>query len=248
MKKICFVVSSFYTVNGFLLNHIARLSELHEVTVIANTNNRQFAPDERVNYELLSVPLERDIHPLNDARALIALVWLFRKRNFDIVHSVTPKAGLLSMSAARLARVPIRVHTFTGQVWVTRAGVMRRLLKQADRALAHAATHILVDSFSQRDFLIRERVVEPDKARVLANGSINGVDVDRFQPDGEQRSRIRSENNIPDDAIVYLFLGRLNQDKGLIDLTVAFRRLCEKHENAYLMIVGRDEGNMQPII
>ncbi|MHB1389949.1 MAG: glycosyltransferase family 4 protein [Thermoleophilia bacterium] len=248
MKKICFVVSSYYTVNGFLLNHIAALSASHDVSVIANTNKQEYAQDKRVKYKLLSAPIERDIHPLKDAQALVVLVHLFRKSNFNIVHSVSPKAGLLSMSAARLARVPIRVHTFTGQVWVTRTGIMRRLLKQADRVLAHSATHILVDSFSQRDFLVKERIVKPDKTSVLANGSINGVDINRFQPDRMQRSRIRAENNIPDDAILYLFIGRLTQDKGLADLAEAFRRLCVKQEHAYLMIVGRDEERMQPIV
>jgi hypothetical protein len=99
-----------------------------------------------------------------DLSALLALVRLFRAERFTIVHSVSPKAGLLAMLSARIAGVPHRVHTFTGQVWVTRCGWRRRLLKLADRGLAALTTRALVDSPSQRDFLLAERVLAADKS------------------------------------------------------------------------------------
>lgn len=248
MKKICFVVSSIYTVNGFLLNHIARLSESNEVTVIANVGNNHYEKDMRINYEIISVPIERDIHPLRDFASLISLIRIFRKRKYHIVHSVSPKAGFLSMIAARFAHVPVRIHTFTGQVWVTRKGLMRKFLKLADITLVASATHILVDSPSQLDFLAKEKVVSKGKAVVLANGSINGVDTQRFRPNPEQRASIRMEYGIPEDSFVFIFLGRLNRDKGLLDLAAAFRNICNKHNDAYLLIVGRDEEGIKPQI
>ena len=242
------MVSSIYTVNGFLLNHIDKLSAHNEVTVIANTRNKDFVKDLRINYELLHVRIERRTHPLYDLFALVVLVRLFKRRHFDIVHSVTPKAGLLAMTAARIARVQFRIHTFTGQVWVTRSRIMRWILKQADTALALSATNILVDSSSQLDFLLHEKVVSANKAEVLASGSINGVDTSRFIPDPQERVKIRAKNNIPDDAILFLFLGRLNGDKGLIDLSKAFTILCAHYDDVFLIIVGRDEENLTPSI
>src|SRR5207244_1071278 len=106
----------------------------------------------------------RRIAPLADLRALGALHGLFRRERFDLVHSVTPKAGLLAMAAGRLARIPLRLHMFTGQVWAARKGVARAALRAFDGVIASCATHVLVDSRSQRDFLIANGVVGATKS------------------------------------------------------------------------------------
>ena len=127
-QRICFVVSSPLTIRVFLSSHIAALSAEFDVSVAANADPDTFAA-EGLNARLFRVPIERRISPLRDLWALTCLVSIFRQHRFDVVHSVTPKAGLLAMTAAWLSRVPARLHTFTGQVWVTRRGPIRTFLR-----------------------------------------------------------------------------------------------------------------------
>ncbi len=241
--RICFVVSSPLTIRAFLSSHIAVLSATFDVSVVANADPDSFAAD-GLSARLFRVPIERMISPLRDLRALGQLVRLFRVHHYDLVHSVTPKAGLLAMVAAWLARVPLRIHTFTGQVWATRKGPTRALLRAIDGLIARCATHVLVDSRSQREFLIANRVVAASKSAVLAEGSICGVDGERFRPDGAARSRVRAAVDVAEDAVLFLYLGRLSRDKGVFDLALAFARLAQRHAAVCLVLVGPDEERL----
>jgi len=248
MKKICFVVSSEMTVTSFLLDQIAALGRLYEVSVVVNTRDPGFLVTHGIGARVFPVPVKRRVSLLGDFLALASLVGLFREQHFDAVHSVSPKAGLLAGVAGALARIPVRIHTFTGQIWVTRRGLLRFLLKNADRFLALLTTHILVDSHSQRNYLLAEKIIPREKSSVLANGSISGVDLSRFRPDPEARTTIRRGENIPETDTMFLFLGRLNRDKGVLDLAIAFSRLRTVHDRIQLVFVGPDEENMLPRI
>jgi glycosyltransferase involved in cell wall biosynthesis len=187
------------------------------------------------------VAIPRKISLAADTLALFRLWRLFRQSRFDCVHSIMPKAGLLSMLAAAAARVPCRFHTFTGQVWVTRTGVARRFLMLIDRLIATLATGILADSFSQRDFLITNKIVDVGKISVLGNGSIVGVDTFRFAPDPAARLQGRRDLGIGGDDFVLLFVGRLNRDKGVDDLLRAFAEISGDQPDIRLLLVGPDE-------
>lgn len=234
------------TVAAFLTRHIAAAAREYEVSVVANTEDREFLTRLGLVATLLPVPIERRISLRQDFRALWALYRLFRRQSFDLVHSITPKAGLLAMLAAWLARVPRRVHSFTGQVWVTRRGGRRWLLKQADRLLAALTTRALIDSPSQRDFLVDEGVLAATKAEVIGQGSICGVDGSRFQPDLQARRKVRESLGIAPGAPVLMYLGRVNRDKGVLDLATAFALLAQRIPDAWLVLVGPDEEGLAP--
>jgi glycosyltransferase involved in cell wall biosynthesis len=119
------------------------------------------------------------------------------------------------------------------------------MLKALDTWLAAMATHILVDSESQRAFLLREGVMSAGKSRVLGHGSISGVDIGRFRPNERVRAEIRIRQNTPASAVVFLYLGRLKRDKGVLDLARAFSQLARVHQDAHLIIVGPDEDNLE---
>jgi glycosyltransferase involved in cell wall biosynthesis len=244
-KSICVVVSSPMTLRTFLAPHVAALQERYAVTAVAHLGAGEPRPV-GPGTEFVSLPIERRIAPLRDLAALARLARLFRRSRFAAVQSVTPKAGLLAMLAAVFARVPVRVHIFTGQVWATRRGFSRWLLKQMDCVIAACATHVLVDSPSQREFLLGEGVVDPGKSRVLGKGSIAGVDASRFRPDPVVRGRLRAQLGCREDDVVFLYLGRLNRDKGVLDLAAAFSRVAATREELRLLIVGPDEDGMQP--
>ena len=144
---------------AFMLPHIRALSGSFNVQVLANTRDGALLQERGVDVVIDQVPVVRRIAPWEDLKALWILYFRFKRDVPSAVHTITPKAGLLGMMAAWLARVPVRVHSFTGQVWVTRSGPMRWLLKLADKCIVVMATDVLVDSPSQRAFLVEQGIV-----------------------------------------------------------------------------------------
>jgi glycosyltransferase involved in cell wall biosynthesis len=243
-KNICFVVSVPATAKSFLRDHFAELSHEYEITLVANFNGNQDLRNAFQNVNVLHVPIQRNIMLWTDLKALIALFKLFRSLRFDAVHSLTPKAGLLAMTASCLAGIPHRFHTFTGQVWANKAGPFRLLLKSLDRLIYSCATNVLVDSPSQRDFLIQQKVISDSRSAVLAHGSICGVDLAKFRPSQNSRISIRLQHGLDPNAFIFLFLGRVNRDKGLAELVRAFRQSGHDKRNAMLMVVGPTEDTV----
>lgn len=248
-KKICFIVSSPMTVKAFLLEHIKLLSTEFDVYLIANFagyNQHNISP---FLTEIFNVKIVRDITILQDLKAVSHLKKILTQQQFDAIHTVTPKAGLLGMIAGKLAKTKVRTHIFTGQVWYTRKGFMKVLLIVADKLVVALSTNILVDSIAQRQFLMDHHVLKKEKSKVLGDkGSISGVDFNKFIPDKVVRERYRKELNYDPQEIVFLFLGRLNIDKGVLDLAAAFSKLQNEFLNVKLLFIGFDEENLLPRI
>ena len=244
-KRICIVSTVPFVLRWFMAPHINLLSREYDVTLVASGSAADLAGLLGDGVSFFSMQIERKISPIKDLVALLGLWRLFRKERFDCVHSIMPKAGLLAMVAARLARVPHRLHTFTGQVWATKKGPGRTLLKLLDKVLVANATRVLADGHSQRQFLIENTIVKPDDITVLADGSFGGGNVQRCSYHASARERIRKEFHIPGDSVVFLFLGRLNKDKGLLDLSRAFATVASVATNAHMLIVGPDEDGLE---
>ena len=234
------------SVNTFLFNHLKHLSDHFNITVIVNTSDQDFLVKQGLNIKVIPLKISREINLISDFCCLFSLFFLFLKERPAAVHSITPKAGLIAMVAAKLARVPFRVHTFTGQVWVTSSGIKRFILMSFDGLIGLLTTYNLVDSGSQRDFLIEQRVLTKDKALVFGSGSVSGVDLSKFKAKKSVGDKIRQELEIPRDAFIFLYLGRLVKDKGVLDLARAFSGI--ESLNAYLLFVGPDEGMLADTI
>lgn len=245
LKSVCVVVSSPLILKFFLADHVAALGRIYRVVCATKCADASWLRERGIEAPVFDIPIERRPSPLHDFRSLFELYRTFKRNRFDVVHSVTPKGGLLAMTAAALARVPVRIHTFTGQVWANRSGLRRRFLKAMDAWLAAMATHTLVDSESQRAFLLREGVVSARKSSVLSHGSISGVDIERFRPDATLRAEMRSRQDLAPSAVVFLYLGRLKREKGVLDLAAAFAEVALDHDNACLVIVGPDEDKIE---
>lgn len=241
IEKIALVSAVPETIISFMSSHLQVLRNVYLVSAICGGANRISQEKLIQNVAYIDIPIERKISPLKDVVSLYKLIKLFRLHQFTLVQSITPKAGLLTMLAAWLCRVPIRIHVFTGQVWVTKSGFSRWLLKCFDRLIAVLATSLLADSPSQMKFLVAEGIARVNDIEVLGDGSICGVDTLRFKPNDEAKSKVRTQLGIPSESTLALFMGRLKKDKGVLDLAGAFGEIDSSFNNLYLVFVGPDE-------
>jgi glycosyltransferase involved in cell wall biosynthesis len=249
-KRICLVTTTAFIANAFLRPHLRMLARQYEVTLALNVRDRYPLDDEIARtVTVRHVPIERKVSAAYDVAALVDLARLFRRERFDLVHSVSPKAGLLAMAAAAMAGVRVRLHTFQGEVWASRrGGIARAVLKIADSAVARLATHALVVSRGEQSFLERKGILRPGHSFVLGHGSIAGVDTERFRPDPRARAAVRAELGIPADAFLALYLGRIGRDKGVLDLAHAFATVAARGGEQWLAFVGPDEEGLRKVL
>lgn len=234
------------TVPFFLVNqlstHIRHLRHLGmQVTVITSPGDELDVFSDDPGIRVVSIDIPRRIRPWEDLRALARLHALFRRHRFSIVHSTTPKAGLLCAVAARLAGVPVRLHTFTGQVWVGMQGPMPRLLKRLDRLIVRLDTHCYADSPSQLTLMESAGVAIPGRISAYGKGSLAGVDIARFSPERfsqQDRDETRREIGLNRRALVFAFIGRITREKGVGELLDAFARLRRRHSDLALLMLG----------
>jgi glycosyltransferase involved in cell wall biosynthesis len=191
------------------------------------------------------VPLTRTVSPTADLKAIYALTHFLRQEKFDVVHSNTPKAGMVTAVAGWLARIPIRMHTFTGQVWVELSGGIRYVAKSSDQLIGRLNTHCYADSLSQQAFLINENIVSAQKIKTLGDGSLTGVNLAHYNPArfGEpEKEALRQALNIHADDLVILFVGRITRDKGIAELVSAFSEVAQSNNKVHLVLVGLFEA------
>ncbi len=183
--------------------------------------------------------IARDINLVSDLQSLLKLFLLFKKEKFEIIHSNTPKAGLLSSIAGALSGIPIRLHTFTGQVWATSHGMRKLLLKFLDKFIIRFNTMSYADSHSQKDFLIEEGLSKESNLHVLHKGSLGGIDVGRFNKERlSHECSLEREKLFPNfKGKILIYLGRINKDKGILDLLQVFHELKSQFP-VKLLIVG----------
>jgi glycosyltransferase involved in cell wall biosynthesis len=248
--RICRVA----TVPFFLLHHLgeqiaATAHAGHEVVLVSSpgpeVSSLQLIPG--VSHH--AIPITRQISVFRDLVTLWRLVVFFRRQRFDLVHSTTPKAGLLAALAARLTGVPIRLHTFTGQAWAERHDWVRRMAKACDRVIIGRNTRCYADSFSQRDFLVEQGVARAGQIDVLGRGSLAGVDLSRFKRERRlEAATMKAWLGIPSTSLVVGFVGRVTKDKGIVELTAAFDLLDRLGcPDVHLVLVGPLEPERDPL-
>ncbi len=242
---IAFATTIPGTIRAFMLPHLTELVKKYDIILYSNFQT-DAADDLRDLFKglpirIVHIAFERKIRPFADLKSWWRLFRHLRRDRPASLHSMMPKTGLVATTAGMAARIPIRIHMFTGQVWASEQGFKRLLLKSLDRLTAWSANHILTDSQSQRNYLIGNSF--PDRITVLGAGSVSGVNLGRFKPDAAMRMQVREAYGIGNDDLVFGFLGRMNRDKGVADLLAAFVR-SDLPSNCHLMLVGPDEENL----
>lgn len=241
------------TVPFFLLHHLGRqirttVDSGHDVVVISSPGPESEEVKRVTQAQFVALLIPRAISPIADFRALMALLRVFRQRRFDLVHSTTPKAGLLSAVAGRLAGVPVRVHTFTGQPWIGARGPVRWISRACDWLIVRLNTYCYADSPSQRDFLEREGLARPGALGVIGAGSLGGVDLAMFGPISKCRvEEEKTRMGLGKDTRVICFVGRVTCDKGVVELVAAMARLVAEGRKVTLLLVGPLEPDRDPL-
>lgn len=196
--------------------------------------------------DLSELTIQREIAPFQDLVSLIKLALKFLIAGYDVVHSSTPKAGLLTAIAGFITFRKVRIHTFTGQRWATLSGFKRKLLMKLDRLIIILSTQCYADSPSQIDFLIASGVAKEGEVKCINLGSYGGIDINRFNREKFQSAHLEltEKLTISSDSIIILFVGRVTREKGIVELVEAFKLAKRNEQKLQLVIVGPFESRL----
>lgn len=243
MKKIiraCTVSQSINFVRGMLPD----LMKKYEVVLLSSPGEEMDEAVKQFGVRGINVPMERHISLAQDIISLWRIIKIFHREKPDIVHSMTPKAGLLCMVAGWLTRVPVRIHTFTGLVFPTSTGLKRRILMLTDSITCRCATHVIPEGEGVKNDLLNNGITKKP-LRVLGYGNVKGVDMTYFMR--SEQLKVKSEKLRSNETFTFLFVGRIVKDKGVNELCCAFKRLHDEHPQTRLWLVGPFEENLDPV-
>jgi glycosyltransferase involved in cell wall biosynthesis len=239
-NKIARISTVPFFVNTQLSKQISDIKDAgYSVSVVCSNGSLSLG-----NVDFHPIEIHRKISLVADLVSCYKLYKLFRQQKFNIVHSTTPKAGLLTSIAGFFARTPVRLHTFTGQAWAESTGIKRILLKNLDRLIVKLNSHVYADSPSQMQFLVDQKIAPPNDISCLGKGSLAGVNSNRFNPSQENSLKLKNKYKIDEDVFVFLFLGRQTKDKGIIELISAFKKLHSMNSKFCLLLVGPVEETL----
>lgn len=245
MQKLIRISTIPVSLETLLKGQLKMLSEHYEVVVVSSPGERMKVLEEREGVRTVSIPMERRISLVKDFMSLLRLIILFAKERPDMVHSITPKAGLLSMLAAWITRVPVRMHTFTGLVFPTATGKMQKLLIVMDRLTCFCATHINPEGEGVKRDLINYNITSKP-LHVIANGNVNGIDLEYFDRTPEVMEKAYSYKK--EGTFTFCFVGRMVKDKGINELVHSFLRLYQDDARVRLLLVGPFEKELDPVL
>ncbi|SDQ04143.1 Glycosyltransferase involved in cell wall bisynthesis [Chryseobacterium soldanellicola] len=240
------------SLNVLLKGQLKFLNEFYDIVGISSEGELLEEVKQREGIKTIKVNMERGISPLKDMASLYKLYKILKTEKPVIVHSITPKAGLLTMLSGKMAGVPIRIHTFTGLIFPTRKGAVQKLLIGMDKLLCSAATHIYPEGEGVKNDLIKYKITSK-YLKVIGNGNVNGIDLEYFssnQISEAQKELLKKELHIKNEDFVFVFVGRLVGDKGINELVKAFS-LLNKENNSQdrfkLLLVGPLEQDLDPL-
>lgn len=248
MEKIVRITTVPISLRTLLKGQLKFMSQYYEIVGLTSPGKevQDVINDEGIR--VIEVVLTRSITPLKDLISLFKVYKVLRKEKPLIVHSHTPKAGTIGMIAAKLAKVPHRLHTIAGLPLLETTGLKRMLLDLVEKITYSCATMIYPNSKGLKEIILTNKYTKPSKLKVIANGSSNGIDVDHFSIEklnASKLSDLKTELKINDGDFIFIFVGRLVKDKGINELIAAFKRI--ENETVKLLLVGTFEDELDPL-
>lgn len=255
MKKICIVTTMWSSINNWIKPF---LNEYHkngiDVTIVCNMDSKyeKNLKEEFSFVHTYAIPFPRGINFVGSLRSVLDLKKFFKQENFDMVQYSTPNASMYAALASKLVKTPVRLYCQWGMVYVTMGGIKRKIFKTIERMICHFSTQIQPDSTGNLEFCRKEGFYDESNSCVIWNGSAKGLDLKAYDisKKAEYSKEIKEKYNIPEDAIVVGFVGRLGREKGCNELFTAFKALKEQFSNLKLLFVGpiEKEDTIEPDI
>ncbi|MEO2063061.1 MAG: glycosyltransferase family 4 protein [Christiangramia sp.] len=250
MSKLIRITTIPLSLEKLLEGQLTFMNQYYEVTAVAAEKDRlnRYGKDNQV--DTFWVEMTRAITPWQDLKALLKLYRFLKKEKPLIVHTHTPKAGIIGMTAAKLAGVPLRLHTVAGLPLLETSGLKRTILDFVEKLTYRFATRVYPNSFGLQKIILELDYASPEKLKVLGKGSSNGIDTTYFDPSqysSEFKAELRKNLNIPQEDLVYIFVGRLVKEKGINELVAAFTEIHKKTPSVSLLLVGPFEQDLDPV-
>ena len=244
LLRITTVPGSLNTFCRGLLRELQQ-KEGYEIVAVSSPDAELTEIAEREGVKTVAVPMERRISPLKDLKSLWRMIKVFRREKPQMIHSMTPKAGLLSMIAGWVCRVPVRIHTFTGLVFPTATGLTKKILIFTDSLTCACATHIIPEGEGVKNDLQNYRITRKP-LKVLGHGNVRGIDLEHYNPELPE-VRAEADRLHKPGVFTFVFIGRLVGDKGINELVEAFTRLHSEYPKTRLLLVGPQEQELDPL-
>lgn len=266
MAKLFRITTVPVSVEKLLGKQLTFMNQFYEVSAISSDKEDLERVGQELGVKTKAIEMTRKITPIQDLKSLWQMYCYFKKEKPDIVHTHTPKAGLIGMIAAKLAGIKVRLHTVAGLPLMETSGVKRKVLNLVEKLTYACATKVYPNSYGLKDFILKEKFCPPHKLKVIGNGSTNGIDTTYFDPalfSPNQKKEIRQQWQLEDDDFVWIFVGRLVKDKGINELVAAFRQLTEEFNDSEnknstvdnirnrapkLLLVGALEPELDPLL
>ena len=250
-KKLVRITTVPLSLDKLLEGQLRFMQQHFEVTAISSEKAYLEKIGNREGVSTHPLEMTRQITPFSDFISLVKLTFYFLKVRPDIVHSHTPKAGIVGMAAAFLARVPHRFHTVAGLPLLEETGNKRKMLDFVEKLTYLFASRVYPNSNGLKEIILQNGYCKASKLKVLANGSTNGINTTYFSNDHfsfAQKEELKARYDIQDSDFVFIFVGRLVTDKGINELIAAFKKLKINHPTAKLLLVGPLETELDPLL
>lgn len=249
MKKLIRITTVPISLEKLLEGQLNYMQQEYHVIAVSSEETKLKELGIKIGVETFPVEMTREITPAKDLKSVYELYKFFKREKPLIVHTHTPKAGIAGMLAAKMAGVPLRLHTLAGLPLLEAKGAKRKVLEMVEKITFACATRVYPNSRKIHDYILEKDFVTQDKLKVIGKGSSNGIDTAYFNPQNykEKILQIRSSLGIPGNDIVFVFIGRLVRDKGINELVEAFQTLNEEYRDSTLLLVGPFETKLDPL-
>lgn len=243
MKKICIVTTMWSSINNWIKPFLNEYNERGIDVSIACNMDAEYEKNLKAEFPFVHtypMPFPRGINLLGSLKSIKMLTKLFKTEKFDMVQYSTPNASMYAAVSSKLAKIPVRLYCQWGMVYVTMGGIKRKIFKTIERMVCRFSTQVQPDSTGNLEFCRKEGLYDEGKSLVIWNGSAKGLDLTAFDISKKQEyaKEIKEKYNIPEDATVVGFVGRLGREKGCHELFLAFKELKEKYPDLKLLFVG----------
>lgn len=249
-KKLIRITTIPLSLDKLLSGQLNYMNSFYDVTAVASETEYLKKIGIKESVKTFPIEMSRKITPIHDLVAVVKLYIFLKKEKPLIVHSHTPKAGILAMLASKCAGVPIRLHTVAGLPLMEAKGLKRRILERVEKLTYANATMVYPNSKGLHDFIVTHKFTTKRKLKIIGNGSSNGIDTAHFSPEQVipfQKQTLKSKLGIKDDDFVFIFVGRLVGDKGINEVVAAFKKVSQQNSKAKLLLVGMEEKHLDPL-